>query len=237
MTFIFVCLFVHLFVILIQMSLLINVWFSLCRYFPCTNRLTQSSVFQQVLVFLAPSSIPNLLLVQLIDFDKPFFVFENFTDFRLISDIAHSTVVRATSSSTYSADPLGRPQRRGLVCQVLLNGLCEIFQFLQFLVKFQLSNSRKMASGELRRFREISVFHDFLELPAFFRIFKILFFSQFFDSPGAFQRISVRYEWIKKSSFFDVLKEGFQTLIIPKTGTYSFEVIGPGTYFKDHKLC
>ena len=38
----------------------------------------------------------------------------------------------------------------------------------------------------------------------------------------------LRYTWITNSSFFDVLKEGFQTLTIPKSGTYSFEVIGAG---------
>ena len=37
-----------------------------------------------------------------------------------------------------------------------------------------------------------------------------------------------RFSWISNSSFFDVLKEGFQTLTIPKSGTYSFEVIGAG---------
>ena len=32
-----------------------------------------------------------------------------------------------------------------------------------------------------------------------------------------------------------MLKEGFQTITVPKSGTYSFEVIGPGMSFKDHK--
>ena len=45
----------------------------------------------------------------------------------------------------------------------------------------------------------------------------------------------LRYTWITNSLFFDVLKEGFQTLTIPKSGTYSFELIGPGLPFKDHK--
>ena len=30
------------------------------------------------------------------------------------------------------------------------------------------------------------------------------------------------------TAFFDVLKDGFQTIFIPKTGTYRFEVIAPG---------
>ena len=38
----------------------------------------------------------------------------------------------------------------------------------------------------------------------------------------------LRFAWITSSSFFDVLIEGFQTLTIPKSGTYSFEVIGAG---------
>ena len=37
-----------------------------------------------------------------------------------------------------------------------------------------------------------------------------------------------RYEWIDDSAFFDVLKDGFQTLRIPKSGTYKFELIAPG---------
>ena len=40
-----------------------------------------------------------------------------------------------------------------------------------------------------------------------------------------------RYKWITNSSFFDVHKEGFQTLTIPKSGNYSFEVIGAGTNY------
>ena len=42
-----------------------------------------------------------------------------------------------------------------------------------------------------------------------------------------------RYTWITNSSFFDVLKEGFQTLTIPKSGTYSFEVIGAGGHYSN----
>ena len=38
----------------------------------------------------------------------------------------------------------------------------------------------------------------------------------------------LRYTWITNYAFFDVLKEGYQTLFIPKTGTYSFEVIAAG---------
>ena len=41
----------------------------------------------------------------------------------------------------------------------------------------------------------------------------------------------LRFSWITNSSFFDVLKEGFQTLTIPKSGTYSFEVIGAGVSY------
>ena len=37
-----------------------------------------------------------------------------------------------------------------------------------------------------------------------------------------------RYEWITNSAFFDVLKDGFQTLCIQKSGTYKFELIAPG---------
>ena len=37
-----------------------------------------------------------------------------------------------------------------------------------------------------------------------------------------------RYKWITNKSLFDVHKEGFQTLTITKSGTYSFEVIGAG---------
>ena len=39
----------------------------------------------------------------------------------------------------------------------------------------------------------------------------------------------------ESSKFFNVLKEGFQTLTIPRTGRYSFEVIGAGTSFTGHK--
>ena len=39
-----------------------------------------------------------------------------------------------------------------------------------------------------------------------------------------------RYTWITNCSFFDVNKEGFQTLTIPKSGSYLFEVIGAGGY-------
>ena len=39
-----------------------------------------------------------------------------------------------------------------------------------------------------------------------------------------------RFSWITKWSFFDVLKEGYQTLTIPKSGTYSFEVNGAGIH-------
>jgi len=49
------------------------------------------------------------------------------------------------------------------------------------------------------------------------------------------QYYNQKYTWITNSSFFDVLKEGFQTLTIPKSGIYSFEVIGPGINFKGHK--
>ena len=45
-----------------------------------------------------------------------------------------------------------------------------------------------------------------------------------------------RYKWITKSSFFDVFKEGFQTLTIPKSGTYSFEVIGAGVNYVGNKI-
>ena len=38
-----------------------------------------------------------------------------------------------------------------------------------------------------------------------------------------------RHKWITNSSFFDVFKEGFQTLTIPKSGIYSFKVIGAGS--------
>ena len=37
-----------------------------------------------------------------------------------------------------------------------------------------------------------------------------------------------RYTWITNEILFDVLKEGFQTLVIPKSGIYSFEVVGAG---------
>ena len=49
---------------------------------------------------------------------------------------------------------------------------------------------------------------------------------QLFDLNSYF--IISRNAWITNSLFFDVLKEGFQTLTIPKSGTYSFEVIGAG---------
>ena len=42
------------------------------------------------------------------------------------------------------------------------------------------------------------------------------------------KNIFYRYEWITDSDFFDVLKDGFQTLCIPKSGTYKFELIAPG---------
>ena len=46
----------------------------------------------------------------------------------------------------------------------------------------------------------------------------------------------LRYAWITNCSFFNVVKEGFQTLTIPKTGTYTFEVIGVGSgpQWKNH---
>ena len=42
-----------------------------------------------------------------------------------------------------------------------------------------------------------------------------------------------RFSWITNTAFFDVLKEGFQTLTIPKSGTYSFEVIGAGIPYNE----
>ena len=42
------------------------------------------------------------------------------------------------------------------------------------------------------------------------------------------EKLLFRFTWITNCSFFDVHKEGFQTLTIPKSGTYSFEVIGAG---------
>ena len=44
-----------------------------------------------------------------------------------------------------------------------------------------------------------------------------------------------RFTWITNSTFFDVPKEGFQTLTITKSGTYSFEVIGAGVSYDGHK--
>ena len=43
-----------------------------------------------------------------------------------------------------------------------------------------------------------------------------------------FLYIFSRYEWISNPTFFDVLEDGFQTLRIPKSGNYRFEVIAPG---------
>lgn len=42
-----------------------------------------------------------------------------------------------------------------------------------------------------------------------------------------------KYKWIDDTAFFDVMKDGFQTLRIPKSGTYKFELIAPG-WHKDH---